>query len=127
MQSSKAQALRVTPWRLFLLEGGSPTAATGFVSEADDPALRIYACSGAPFCPQAQVETRDIARALGPRTAGSLHVSGCAKGCAHRGAADITLVGREGRFDLVKRGRVGDEPATCGLSPETLLNMTDLS
>ena len=39
------------------------------------------------------------------------------------GPADITLVGQNGRFDLVKQGRAGDEPILRGLSPETLMTM----
>jgi precorrin-3B synthase len=125
IHASRAHALRVTPWRLFLLEGGSTTQAPGFVTTPDDPSLRTDACPGAPFCPQAQVETRDIARQLAARVRGTLHVSGCAKGCAHPGPASITLVGRQGRFDLVKQGRVGDEPVKRDLTIETLLCMTD--
>jgi len=121
-----ANALRVTPWRLVLLEGGGACPAPDFVTGAGDPLLATHACPGAPYCPQAEIETRDLARQLAPHIAGHLHVSGCAKGCAHPGPADITLVGRDGRIDLVKPGRVGDVPAKSGLSPETLLSMTDL-
>lgn len=121
--TSGASALRVTPWRLFLLEGGAAIPAPAFVTTRTDPLITTDACPGAPLCPQAQAETRDMARALAPRVTGSLHVSGCAKGCARMGPADVTLVGRNGRFDLVKRGRAGDEPTLRGLSRETLMTM----
>jgi precorrin-3B synthase len=39
-----------------------------------------------------------------------LHVSGCGKGCAHPKSAAVTLVGREGRYDLVRGGAAGDAP-----------------
>ncbi|WP_170446719.1 precorrin-3B synthase [Ruegeria arenilitoris] len=123
VEASGAAALRVTPWRLFLLEGGAALPAPAFVTDGADALLSTDACPGAPFCPQAQTETRAIARALAPRVSGSLHVSGCAKGCARMGAADLTLVGRDGRFDLVKHGRAGDEPLQRGLDPETLKTM----
>ncbi len=123
IQNSGASALRVTPWRLILLEGGAAIPAPAFVTDGTDPLMTTDACPGAPFCPQAQVETRDIARALAPRVSGSLHVSGCAKGCARMGVADITLVGHNGRFDLVKQGRAGDEPCQHGLTEETLMTM----
>lgn len=126
VRNSGAIALRVTPRRLFLLEGGGTTPAPGFITAQNDPALSTDACAGAPFCPQAEVETRALARRLAPRVTGTLHVSGCAKGCARAGPASITLVGRQGRFDLVKQGRVGDEPAMRDLTPETILSMTDL-
>lgn len=123
IRASKARALRVTPWRLILLEGADVISAPGFITAPGDPLLGVDACSGAPLCPQAQAETRQLARDLAPRVSGTLHVSGCAKGCARKGSADVTLVGRQGRFDLVMQGRVGDEPAMRDLCPETLLNM----
>lgn len=123
IRDSGASALRVTPWRLILLEGGAAIPAPGFVTDGTDPLMTTDACPGAPFCPQAQAETRDIARTLAPRVPGTLHVSGCSKGCARMGPADVTLVGQNGRFDLVKQGRAGDEPILRGLDPETLMTM----
>ncbi|MEX0278430.1 MAG: precorrin-3B synthase [Ruegeria sp.] len=123
MKSSGAAALRVTPWRLFLLEGGAAIPAPDFITDGADPLMSTDACPGAPLCPQAQVETREIARALAARVPGSLHISGCSKGCARMSPADITLVGRAGQFDLVKRGRAGDEPSQRGLTAETLMTM----
>ncbi|WP_170400128.1 cobalamin biosynthesis protein CobG [Ruegeria arenilitoris] len=123
IEDTGAAALRVTPWRLILLEDGAAIPASAFVTDGTDPLMTTDACPGAPFCPQAQAETRNIARALAPRVAGSLHVSGCAKGCARMGAADVTLVGHNGRFDLVKQGRAGDEPCQHGLTEETLMTM----
>lgn len=123
IETCGASALRVTPWRLFLMEGGAAIPAPAFVTDGTDPLMTTDACPGAPLCPQAQVETRDIARALASRIPGHLHVSGCAKGCARMGPADVTLVGHDGRFDLVKQGRAGDEPNLRGLSPETLMTM----
>ncbi|GGH32940.1 precorrin-3B synthase [Cribrihabitans marinus] len=125
-EASGARALRVTPWRLFLLEGGRAAPSDIFVNTGNTPLLTTDACAGAPLCPQAQVETREIARRLAPHVAGSLHVSGCAKGCARQTPADVTLVGRNGKFDLVKAGRAGDEPCRTGLDPETL-SPTDLT
>ena len=123
IDTTKATALRVTPWRIFLLEGGASIETADFVTAANDPLLTTDACPGAPFCPQAEVATRDIARALAPKVGGSLHVSGCTKGCARQLPADVTLTGRAGHFDLVKHGRAGDEPCQRGLSPEQLMSM----
>jgi precorrin-3B synthase len=47
----------------------------------------------------------------------SLHLSGCAKGCARSGPATVTLVGRDGAFDLVRGGGPADPPARTGLAP----------
>ena len=39
----------------------------------------------------------------------TIHVSGCPKGCAHPGRADITLVGREnGAYGVVLDGSAGN-------------------
>lgn len=118
--ASGARALRVTPWRLFLLEGADAVDMPHFVCGADDPLLNADACPGAPFCSSASVDTRALARSLAPRVAGSLHVSGCAKGCARKHSADVTLTGRDGLFDLVRKGHAWDAPEKSGLRPQDI-------
>lgn len=113
--------LRITPWRMVFLPGVAVSALAGpdtLITDPGDPLLRVQACTGAPGCPQATVETRGIARTLAPTLpAGrALHVSGCEKGCAHPKACDVTLVGRGGRFDLVTRGAPWDDPDRRGLT-----------
>jgi precorrin-3B synthase len=119
--------LRLTPWRSVLLEGVTalPSLPDGLISDATDPLLRVAACTGAPGCASASVVTRTIARELAPLIpAGcTLHVSGCAKGCAHPGATDLTATGEDGRFDLVQDGPAGAIPVRRGLSPDELLNL----
>jgi precorrin-3B synthase len=69
-----------------------------FTVERARPALQLVACSGAPACRSARGETRRLALELAALLEGelsgdaTLHVSGCEKGCAWSGAADITLV-----------------------------------
>lgn len=127
LDESDAAAIRVTPWRLLLLEGVGDVPAGPFITTPGDPLLGVDACPGAPFCASASVETRPLARKLAARLAsdsagpGGLHVSGCAKGCARARAATRTLVGRDGRFDLVENGGAGDPPSQTGLSPEDLV------
>ncbi|MGY6548239.1 MAG: precorrin-3B synthase [Roseinatronobacter sp.] len=118
-----ADALRMTPWRMIAVDGPVPALGPDAVLDPADPRLRVRACTGAPGCPQASVETRALAAWLAPLVAGELHVSGCAKGCAHPRAADVTLVGRAGRFDLVRGGAPWDKPAETGLAPETLAHV----
>ncbi len=136
MRASAAHVLITTPWRLFVLSHPlQPTNSLpvqGFVTAPDDPLLNTDACPGAPFCKAATVETRALAAQLatdrapdptGPKTAAPrLHVSGCAKGCAYPRPAARTLVGREGRFDLVIEGSSWEEPARRGLSPAALIS-----
>ncbi|MFK4508699.1 precorrin-3B synthase [Bradyrhizobium daqingense] len=117
--SSCGHALRVTPWRMVLSEGKRemPSGA-GLITAPHDPALRVIACSGAPRCREAHADTRALAAALAPRIAPEtrLHVSGCAKGCAHSGTAAVTLIATGTGFDLVRGGSTRDEPALRGLN-----------
>ena len=118
VEARRATALRVTPWRTIILEGdaaGAPTA--GFVTDPASPLLRVDACPGAPACPQATVATRPLAQRLASHATGTLHVSGCAKGCARSAPADVTLTGRDGRFDLARNARAGAPPAAAALAP----------
>lgn len=117
-------ALRVTPWRLLLIEGAAVAPELeGLITTRDDPRLRVIACTGAPGCPQGLAPTRILARALAPLLpAGTvLHVSGCAKGCAHPGLAPLTLVAQPGGgFGLIRHGTTTDTPAQSGLTPDML-------
>jgi precorrin-3B synthase len=114
-----APGLRLTPWRMILVEGlREMPQHEGIVTRADDPLLRVVACTGAPGCPEARAETRGLAAALAPQIAPDtlLHVSGCAKGCAHPGPSDVTLVGTPDGFDLVRDGSARDLPVSRGLT-----------
>lgn len=126
MVQSGAGGLRVAPWRIALLEGVKTLPAPlpeGVLSDPNAPALRVDACAGAPFCPQALSGTRALALALAPHVAGRrLHVSGCAKGCARAAPADITLTATApGRFDLARGARAGATPDARNLTPAHLL------
>lgn len=110
-------ALRLTPWRGLILEGG--TASHDHAPT--DPLLLVDACPGAPACPQASVPTRELAARLAPLVDGSLHISGCAKGCARPRPADIVLTGRHGRFDLARKARAGSPPDRTDLTPRQIL------
>lgn len=119
--------LRITPWRMLLLEGASamPEGAR-LIANPADPRLRVLACTGAPGCPQALQKTRGLARRLAPAVPQGqrLHVSGCAKGCAHPGVADLVLTGTPRGFALIRNGRAGDSALRVlppdAIMPETL-------
>ena len=110
--------LRVTPWRMVLLECGSGIAGSGmqgledaaglassshWITHPDDPRLRVSACTGAPGCPQAHAPTQALALACAPHVppGAHLHVSGCAKGCARQAPATVTL-----RAEATERGPI---------------------
>ena len=118
----------MTPWRALLVPGLAPaaldrlaaeSAAAGWIVDPADPRLRVAACAGAPGCRRGTTPVlRDaaaLATLLGPGDGVALHVSGCAKGCAHPGPAPLTLVAAEGRYALVVDGAAGGVPAASGL------------
>ncbi|MDE4133848.1 precorrin-3B synthase [Phaeobacter sp. QD34_3] len=117
-------ALRLTPWRMLLVEGASQMAPLpGLILEATDPRLRVSACTGAPGCLQALSATRDLARDLAPHVpeGAHLHVSGCAKGCAHPGPAPLTLTATgHDTFTLIRNATAADQPLEPPLSARSL-------
>ncbi len=132
--------IRATPWRTLLVPGldeaeadriwasvkGQFGGASSLIVDPSDPRLRVAACSGAPACLRATTPVQEdagiLAAALIMSGSGTLlHVSGCAKGCAHPEAAAMTLVGREGIYDLVRDGKAGDRPETQGLTRGDML------
>jgi precorrin-3B synthase len=102
--------LRLTPWRMVLVEGlrGAP-ALPGLVTDPTDPLLRVVACTGAPGCPQGHAATRPLAQRLAPSVppGQTLHVAGCAKGCAHPGPA-LTLTADPEGWTLIRNGTAAD-------------------
>lgn len=117
-----AASMQPSPGRSMLLIGLDAAAAielttaaetAGFLVRPDDPRRFVVACAGAPACDSATLSTRELAPAIaeaarsfldGPLT---IHVSGCAKGCAHPGASGLTFVGPN---QLVIQGCAGDAP-----------------
>ena len=90
-------------------------ARAGFITKTNDSRLSLLACPGKPDCASAltsaPADAVRLAEAWGdllPQGA-AVHVSGCPKGCAHPGGADLTLVGRaDGRYDVVPHGSARD-------------------
>ena len=119
------QAIRITPWHIAICEADAALMIEpdpiDFITDPASPTLHADACVGAPACPQGTVETRALALRLAPHIAGRLHVSGCAKGCARVASADVTLTGREGRFDLAFDARAGAPPSRAGLDVAQIL------
>jgi len=119
------KAIRLSPWRALYAEVPSEqsgqsilvaAASVGLIVDPGDPLLQIEACPGAPGCQSTSLDTRGDGRRLAgllPRFGftGTIHVSGCAKGCAKSGTSDLVLVGAEGRYGLVRNGTAQDSPA----------------
>jgi len=114
-----ACGLRTAPGRALLAIGvpranadafAAAAGRLGFVTRAGDPRAKIVACAGAPICASAHI----AARALAPQIAGladfPVHISGCAKGCAHPAPAPLTVVGTPAGCALVAGGTARDAP-----------------
>jgi precorrin-3B synthase len=119
--------IRITPWRaLAIAEVKAGEAAhlmaaleeAGAILDTASPLLNVIACSGAPACASAHAPTRDDALALaraGAADTVKLHVSGCAKRCAHPDTGMLTLVAGEDGYTLVRPSGATDANA-AGLS-----------
>jgi precorrin-3B synthase len=121
-----ASEIRFAPQRTLIVLGLSETgcaelqdaaASLGFVTDPADPRTKIAACPGAPACASGHIATRDIAEEIAKEAGDtlassfSLHISGCAKGCAHPAEAMLTLVGGEIGAGLVVSGTAKGLPA----------------
>jgi precorrin-3B synthase len=78
----------------------------GFAVDPADPRRRIVACPGAPACASGLIAARalaaEIAATIPLAGAGvAVHVSGCAKGCAHPSPAPLAIVGTAQGVGLV--------------------------
>lgn len=113
--------LRLTPWRALILPGLRALDLPEMITDPADPRRRIAACPGSAGCASGRAPVRADAEALirmgALPGAGLLHLSGCAKGCAHPRPAPLTLVAEAaGRYALIRQGRAGDPPARTGLT-----------
>ena len=130
-EGARVAELRLTPWRSILLPAPDRIDAllravsSVAVVHPDDPRLAITTCTGAPGCERGTTPTHaDALRLASPardlaRSGIDVHLSGCAKGCAHPQRSRVTLVGRAGRYDLVLDGTASDEPAASELTPDS--------
>lgn len=120
-----AKELRLSPWRTIYVEAASDALLrgardAGLIVDESDPILRIEACPGAPDCESASVDTRGDARRLASHGfTGTIHVSGCAKGCARTAPSDLVLVGEGGRYRVARN-------ATAQATPERMVDATDI-
>jgi precorrin-3B synthase len=120
-----ATGLRAAPDRALIFVGFSPDALGAFVADAaqlgfivrpDDPRRFVVACAGAPICASAHIAGRALAPRIAVACADSLgarctiHLSGCAKGCAHPAPAALTVVGTAEGCGLVANGTARDVP-----------------
>ncbi|KQS76601.1 hypothetical protein ASG25_15030 [Rhizobium sp. Leaf384] len=128
-RSQGCSQVRLAPGRALLLIGPAgydhpalvrTARSLGLAVEATDPVLQIDACAGQAGCASGRIDTHAMAARLIAHAPAlmdgslSLHVSGCAKGCARPRTAGLTLVAAscEGQpgAGIVLGGRAGDPP-----------------
>lgn len=122
---SGAAGMRAAPSRTLLVIGLPQNQLTSFAAgaeqlgsivRADDPRRYVVACAGAPLCASGHIAARTIAPAVAKEAAQFLrgafliHISGCAKGCAHPAAAALTVVGTQEGCGLIANGVARDVP-----------------
>ncbi len=126
-KNAGADGFRTAPERALIAVGLPPRAASafaaaaenlGFIVRADDPRRSVVACAGAPICAFAHIAARAlaplVAEQISPHSDGAVtvHISGCAKGCAQAAPATLTVVGTPGGCALVADGAARDTPFT---------------
>jgi precorrin-3B synthase len=131
-EGRSARDIRIAPGRLLLVPCPDRPAAEalrtmandiGFVTDPADPRLSIAACPGAPACGSGKIPARDLAATIARDHAAlfdgsfELHVSGCAKGCAHPAPAALTLVGADRGCGLVLGGTARAAPVAHATDP----------
>jgi precorrin-3B synthase len=124
-QTAGARGVRAAPGRVLMFIGLAREAASafaagaellGFITRADDPRRYVFACAGSPVCAAAHIAARAMAPAIAATAAPfldrsfTIHISGCAKGCAHPAAAALTVVGTSAGCALVANGSTRDLP-----------------
>jgi precorrin-3B synthase len=133
-----ANGLRAAPGRALLAIGLEPPAISTFINAAgrlgfivrdDDPRRRVVACAGAPICASAHIASRALAPVIAEQAApvfdgaGTIHISGCSKGCAHSAAAALTVVGTPDGCALMANGTTTDAPFAIVPASELLVAM----
>jgi precorrin-3B synthase len=124
-ETAGTRGIRAAPGRALISVGLTQQAASsftaaaealGFIVGAHDPRRHVVACAGAPICASAHIAARavspQIAAAAASHLDGSfkIHVSGCAKGCAHPAPAALTVVGTAAGCAFISNGSTRDAP-----------------
>ena len=131
-RQASALGLRTSPGRALLLEGlsrqfAAEANALGFIVDPADARRRVVACAGAPICASGEIAARAMAPAITDAArllpdGEIIHISGCAKGCAHPALASVAVFGRDGRCDVFADGVLSCS-VTADALPERLAQL----
>ncbi|MCG8561275.1 MAG: precorrin-3B synthase [Hyphomicrobiales bacterium] len=116
--------VRLAPWQAVFITGlptqavdavRSEAHALGLLTEPEDIAIRVSACSGSTGCMRTECDTKADGSAVlaalrridaANRAPMTIHLSGCARGCAHPDASRLLLLGRpDGGYDAFRDAR----------------------
>jgi len=129
--------LRLSPGRVIFIPSISAdhaadvllaATAAGLITDPQDPLRSIQACPGAPACSSGVAETRQLARSIADalpqlgKSGRTVHVSGCAKGCAYPRRANATITATGHGYDLAFNARAGETPSLVACASEEILN-----
>ena len=128
--------IRLTPWRMLLLENQADITDLNLITNNDDPILKFSACIGKPRCIQANTDVRQLAKSIAydkknltqltkhANTVNPLfHISGCAKGCANPKTASVTFVGNhKNKYNIVYNGNASDSPKFYDISEKKIID-----
>jgi precorrin-3B synthase len=124
-KSLGARELRLAPDHALLALGIPEDAADAFYRcairlglrpDPKDKGHHVAVCAGKGACASAMVDTKQVARLIISDAPALLdgsfavHVSGCAKGCAHPASAPLTFVGAPTGYGLVVNGPASTLP-----------------
>jgi precorrin-3B synthase len=119
VKDAGASGFRAAPGRVLIAIGLAAQSASafaaaaeqlGFIVRSDDLRRRVIACAGAPVCASAHIASRALAPLVAAHAEHTIHISGCAKGCAHAAPAALTIVGTADGCALVANGSARDAP-----------------
>jgi len=116
--SHGARTVRPAPGRALLLSTFDEDRIAGvlvaakqfnFIVNANDPRRRIAACPGKPACLSGWIPARVVAATVARELSSNsgdidIHISGCAKGCAHPASARVTIVGGARGYGIIREG-----------------------
>jgi precorrin-3B synthase len=133
-ERARVSGIRTAPGRALLLIGLRPDSADslaaeaetlGFITRRDDPRRHLVACAGAPICAAAEIPARAMAPMIGAAARSlldgslTLHLSGCAKGCAHAAPSALAIVGGRNGCGVIVNGKARDQ-ALAEVAPQAL-------
>ena len=128
--------IRLTPWRMLLLESQDNITNLNLITNNNDPILKFSACVGKPRCSQANTDVRQLAKSIAYNKKNFVqvpdqlntknplyHISGCSKGCANPKTANVTFVANDkNKYNIIYNGSTSDAPKFHNISEKKIVD-----